>query len=240
MKQFPAGTKIADIDASGTPSGSTFLRGDGSWATPSGGGGGGGAVDSVNGQTGDVTLAAADVGAAATSHTHAAADITSGVIATARLGTGSPDENHYLRGDGAWFRQLMTIPFHADGTGPVILTNQANATQFLANSNSNITKLDLTRFSQVKLTVMVSVGSASANSPAVSLRYSTTYTTTASSYLAIGTSAVSASLATSTLVDTGWIDLAAGAKAEVFVAIIQTGGDGAADPRVGMIHAHFR
>jgi hypothetical protein len=41
---------------------------------------GAGAVESVNGQTGVVVLAAADVGAAATSHTHAASDITSGVL----------------------------------------------------------------------------------------------------------------------------------------------------------------
>lgn len=33
---------IADIDATGTPSSSTYLRGDGSWQTPAGGGGGGG------------------------------------------------------------------------------------------------------------------------------------------------------------------------------------------------------
>ncbi|WP_416194002.1 hypothetical protein [Nitrobacter sp. TKz-YC01] len=31
---------IADIDATGTPSSSTYLRGDGSWQTPAGGGGG--------------------------------------------------------------------------------------------------------------------------------------------------------------------------------------------------------
>jgi hypothetical protein len=64
LKQFPADVKVEDIDASGTPSGSTFLRGDGAWQSAGGGGGGGGAVDSVNGQTGDVTLTAADVGAA--------------------------------------------------------------------------------------------------------------------------------------------------------------------------------
>jgi hypothetical protein len=35
-------------------------------------------------------------------HTHAASAIISGVIATARLGTGTPSSSNFLRGDGSW------------------------------------------------------------------------------------------------------------------------------------------
>ena len=51
---------------------------------------------------GSDALTAADIGAAATSHTHAASDITSGIIATARLATGTASASTYLRGDQTW------------------------------------------------------------------------------------------------------------------------------------------
>lgn len=51
---------------------------------------------------GSDALTAADIGAAATSHAHAASDITSGTIATARLATGTASASTYLRGDQTW------------------------------------------------------------------------------------------------------------------------------------------
>lgn len=45
---------------------------------------------------------AADVGAAASAHVHAGADITSGTVETARLGSGTASSATFLRGDQTW------------------------------------------------------------------------------------------------------------------------------------------
>lgn len=48
-------------------------------------------VTSVNSKTGAVSLSASDVGAAETTHSHAAGDITSGTLPVSRGGTGATD-----------------------------------------------------------------------------------------------------------------------------------------------------
>lgn len=73
---------------SGTANAGAYLRGDSSWQVLN--------VAAVSG------LQTALDAKAALSHTHAAADIASGVFTTARLGTGSPSAANYLRGDGSW------------------------------------------------------------------------------------------------------------------------------------------
>ena len=51
---------------------------------------------------GSDAITAANIGAAATSHTHAASDIASGTVATSRLASGTADATTYLRGDQTW------------------------------------------------------------------------------------------------------------------------------------------
>jgi hypothetical protein len=48
------------------------------------------------------SITPADIGAAAVSHEHSALDITSGTIATARLGSGSATSTTFLAGDQTW------------------------------------------------------------------------------------------------------------------------------------------
>ena len=45
---------------------------------------------------------------------------------------------------------------------------------------------------------------------------------------------------TNTVVSSAWINLVAGAKADVFIGLIGSGGDGALDPAFGSIVAQFR
>lgn len=122
----------------------------------------------------------------------------------------------------------------------VTITNQANATQFLTNLDAFITAADLSLFSQVRLVTRVSTASASANTPQIQLRYRTSFSTTATNYSAIGTSEVKTSLAATGVIDSGWIDLVDAAKSYVYLCLIQTGGDAAADPTIGYVTAHFR
>ena len=54
-------------------------------------------------------------GKASSSHSHSGGDITSGTVAPARLGSGTPDSSNFLRGDGAW-----AVP-SGSGSGPVLI-----------------------------------------------------------------------------------------------------------------------
>jgi hypothetical protein len=102
---------------SGTASATTFLRGDGAWIAQS----------SIN--AGQLNGLASSAFALA-SHTHAAADITSGVLAVARLGSGTASATTFLRGDGAWIAQSSINAGQLGGFGP----QQASSNSYTANS----------------------------------------------------------------------------------------------------------
>lgn len=172
---------------------------------------------------------------------------SSTLVPRAQLGSGTPSSSVFLRGDAAWATPAggsgsgqLELCFYADANVNLTLTNQANAEQFLGNSDRNIKKADLASYTQVRLLARVVTASASVNSPRLYVEYATSFTTTVGSYLAIGASAVNCSLAAVGLIDSGWINLVAGAKADVFVTVLQNGGNAAADPALGPIAVQFK
>jgi hypothetical protein len=69
-------------------------------------------------------------GKANTSHTHSGADITSGVIAPARLGSGSADASKVLNGAGQWVANTVSPPIVLSASAPVPPGTPANTLIF--------------------------------------------------------------------------------------------------------------
>lgn len=176
-----------------------------------------------------------------TAHTHAAADTTSGVFAEARLGSGTGTATKVLRGDSTWRPIGLSVCFHALSSSQATWTDMPSAATLLGGHHRHIAKADLTGYTQCRLHVN-KMGTAGASGSKLILRYGTSFGTTAASFTTdAGTSEVSCAInATDTFVSSSWIDLASGAKADVFLAIVGSGGDGAIDPQYGAIRAEFR
>lgn len=116
----------------GTTDTTTFLRGDGTWAIPSVPAGSvawGAITGTLSAQT---DLQTALNGKASSTHTHAAADITSGTMAAARLGSGTANSSTFLRGDGVWASP-------ATGSGTVTSVNVSGGTTGLSFSGGPVT-----------------------------------------------------------------------------------------------------
>ncbi len=103
---------ITALSATGTPSASTFLRGDGTWATVAASTAWGNITGTLSSQT---DLQSALNNKAASSHSHTVSDISA---------SGTPDSTTYLRGDGTW----AAPPSGGGGGGTVTSVAVANAT----------------------------------------------------------------------------------------------------------------
>jgi hypothetical protein len=125
---------------------------------------------------------------------------------------------------------------------PNTWSNMPNTLQFFDSSSAYVTQIDLTAYNQVRL-IVNKQGTAGATGSKLLIRYQATTGSpfTESSYLAIGTSEVSVAVdTTNTIITTSWIDLASGAKSDVWVALMGIDGDTTADPVFGNIYAEFR
>lgn len=162
----------------------------------------------------------------------------------AALGTGTVGKVLMTGGAAAnpsWGYRAFDVTIQAASGTDLTWTNMPAAQTLWLGTGRHIFKADLGDYQQVRLLINVRSVAANAGST-VDVMYSTSYTETIGSLSAIGTSACQVTLgSTSTILDSGWIDLAAGAKAaNVFVALVGAGGDGAIDPTFGGVHVQFR
>ena len=122
-------------------------------------------------------------------------------------------------------------------------TNMPAALSFwlgTAAAAKHIHKVDLTGYSQVRLLVFKSTVAGAAAAKLI-LRYQTGFNQTVANYSDIGAAEVSVDVnVQNAYLDTGFINLVAGAKAEVFVALLGSGGNGTLDPAFGIIEAEFK
>jgi hypothetical protein len=105
----------------------------------------------------------------------------------------------------------------------------------------SVHKINLTNANQFRLHVMHNA--AAAADTRIRMKYASTFTNVAASYSTIGTSEVQVTLGTSSgaqLPNSGWIDVASGAKGDVFVGLTGLGGDGVTNPNFISIYAEIR
>lgn len=150
-----------------------------------------------------------------------------------------------LRSGGAgalptWAYHHLTHVIHGNGGADATWSMMPLAATLLFGSTRHIRKLDLTNYTQSRLT-MTKASVAGAAASKIILRYHTAWSATVGDYSDIGTSEIS--LATSGGIDgfvSSWIDLASGAKADVWIAVVGSGGNGVLSPTFGTISAEFR
>lgn len=174
-------------------------------------------------------------------------DILAGTGASARSAVTVGSDGAVLQADssqsaGVRWRSApqLVVSLNAAPVAGSTWTNQPAADTFLFGSSRHIMQADLTGYRQVRLVVNKQATAAKAGAT-IRAVYRTSFSTTESDYASIGTSAVSvATDTTNAMLTTSWVDLAAGAKADVFVGAIGAGGDGAIDPTFGSISLQFR
>lgn len=127
---------------------------------------------------------------------------------------------------------------------PATVTNMSSTLNFYTNAADRVQLADLTNMNEVRFTATQLV--AGATNARMRLNYATSFQTSASSYDKVLSTAgtnggVELNVSTANGVrDSGWLPLRSEAKGNVYLAVVISGGDGAADPSFGALVAEFR
>jgi hypothetical protein len=115
------------------------------------------------------------------------------------------------------------------------------ADTLLNGSHAHVVRADLTNYTQCRL-IVNKQGTAGDTSSKIRLGFNASFQTSPANYANAGTSEVACSPLNvqNTVLTSAWVNLAAGAKADVFLALIGSGGNGTLDPAFGTIVAQFR
>lgn len=132
--EITTGTLTPSVLGAGTADDTTYLRGDNTWQTITT------SVQTVAGRTGNVVLTSSDIGglaASATVNTQNAANITSGLLLNARMGSGTANSTTVLYGDHMW-RTIATAGSISVGTNaaPVLALDTNSILDFVVPPNT--------------------------------------------------------------------------------------------------------
>ena len=152
----------------------------------------------------------------------------------------------FLRDDGTWATPAgsssasqLAVNLVADSAN-VAWTNMPLAATLFAGSHRHIARVDLSDYSECRLVVNKQATAGAANST-IELLYALSFQTTPAGYASIGETPAAVAVNTvNNVLSSAWVSLAAGAKGDVFLALVGSGGDGVIDPSFGAISAQFR
>lgn len=138
------------------------------------------------------------------------------------------------------YQPIKSFTVHGDAGANFAMTNATLAERFAGNTTRHIFAVDLVGYSQVRLCVNKQVAGTAGS--IFRAKYYTSYSATVGNYLQLGASAqVETSMAATGYFDSGWMDLASGAKINgCYIAFTESGGDGVADPAIGATDILFR
>lgn len=144
-------------------------------------------------------------------------------------------DNVWRNGIALYGVKVSVIPINVNAGANLVLTDQPNSEQPLANSQRSAVAVQTHGYTEARLTAIVMALSASVNSPRIYLQYSTDGV----NWTGDG-SGGNISLTSTGAKETAWIALPEGAIGSIYVRVAQNGGNASADPALGNVTIQLR